>query len=398
MSSVLVIDTLGLAGSLVWSVWLVRRDRFCGCFAWVAIYYAFLILVFHLGGVFVHEEGFTGRIYEIDERTFVNVSLYAVGFNALFLAVLSVRAQPFELAQRFTGIDAALLTNVYFGVFMLGAMLFFFESGSFSYADYVSFRGVAYGWVLLIVGTSCLVTAYLRRSYGYIAAVLLIYAYFCVRTGVRSFLLMPLMPLAILSLANSERNLGKKLALYGGVLLAAALVLLLLRSSGELALPELFLVHGLHVVFYTYSATDQHTVAPLIGFAIGFVNFFAKVDLEGFDPAIRFAQDFFGFTTPDGFYHMPFTWYADSFAAHGYAGVVYGAVWALLIRALKWLVSRDPLTLSAFLPQACWIAFFVIRGAAVNATNSISSALWLSLALYGFLKIASADAMQRARL
>lgn len=397
MSNAVFIDAISLVCSLMWSIWLVRRDRFCGFFALVALYYSFLILVFHLGGVFIHQEGFTGKVYEIDERTFVQVSVYAAVFNALFLTVLSVGVQPFELARRFTGVDPGLLTSVYFSVFMIGAVVYFFESSSFDYADYVSFRGVAYGWVLLIVGTSCLVTAYLRRNYMCIAAVMVVYAYFCLKTGVRSFLLMPLMPLVILSLSNSDRNLGKKLAVYGGALLAAALALLFLRSSGELALPEIFLVHGLHVVFYTYGGTDQHTVSPLIGFGIGFVNFFAKVDLDGYDPAIGFAQDFFGFTTPDGFYHMPFTWYADSFAADGYAGVVYGAVWAVLIRMLKWLVSRDPLALSAFLPQACWVAFFVIRGAAVNATNSITTALWLSIALYGFLKAASASAMQRVR-
>ncbi|MEX3937103.1 hypothetical protein AB4Y32_36090 [Paraburkholderia phymatum] len=363
----------------------------------MASYYAFLVLVFHLGGVFIHQEGFTGKIYEIDERTFVQVSLYAATFNALFLVVLSVGARPFELAQRLTDIDMGLVTNVYFGLFVIGAVLYFFESSSFDYAGYVSFRGVAYGWVLLIVGTSSLVTAYLRRSYLYLATVLLVYAYFCFKTGVRSFLQMPLLPLAILSLANSDRDLGKKLALYGGVLLTAAFALLFLRSSGELALPEIFLVHGLHVVFYSYSGNDQHTVSPLIGFAIGFVNFFAKIDLDSLDPAIRFAQDFFGFTTPDGFYHMPFTWYADSFAAHGYMGVAYGAVWAVLIRGLKWLVLRDPLTLAAFLPQVCWVCFFVIRGAAVNATNSITTAIWLSIAVYGFLRIASVGAMQRAR-
>lgn len=395
MSDAVFIDALNLACSLVWSAWLVRRDRFCGFFALIAIYYSFLILVFHLGGVFLHQEGFTGKIYEIDERTFVQVSLYAAVFNCLFLAVLSVGVQPFQLARRYTGVDLGLLTSVYFGVFIVGAIVYFFESSSFDYADYVSFRGVAYGWVLLIVGTSCLVTAYLRRNFLCVATVMAVYAYFGLKTGVRSFLLMPAMPLAILALSNSDRNLGKKLAVYGGTLLAAALALLLLRSSAELALPEMFLVHGLHVVFYTYSSTDRHTVSPLIGFAIGFVNFFAKADLSGYDPAIRFAQDFFGFSTPDGFYHMPFTWYADSFAANGYAGVVYGAVWGLAIRMLKWLVSRDPLTLGAFLPQACWIAFFVIRGAAVNATNSITSALWLSVALYVLLKTASIGATHR---
>lgn len=397
MSGAVLVDAISLACTLAWSVWLFKRDRFCGFFALVACYYAFLILTFHLGGVFIHQEGFTGKIYQIDERTFVQVSLYAAAFNVLFLAVLSVRARPFAMARSGTAIDSSLLTNLYFGVFMLGAVVYFFESSSFDYAGYVSFRGVAYGWVLLIVGTSCLVTAYMRRNYVYVVTVLLIYGYFCVKTGVRSFLLMPLMPLAILALANSERNLGKKLTVYGGGLLAAALALLLLRSSGELALPEIFLVHGLHVVFYSYAGNGQHTVSPLVGFAMGFVNFFVKADLESYDPAIRFAQDFFGFTTPDGFYHMPFTWYADSFAAQGEMGVLYGAVWALVIRGLKWLVSRDPLTLTAFLPQACWVAFFVIRGAAANSTNSITTALWLSIALYGFLKIASAGAMQRAR-
>lgn len=397
LSTVTIVDVVSFALSLVWSIWLMRRDRFCGFFAMVAVYYTFLILVFHLSGVFIHQEGFTGKIYEIDSRTFIQVSLYTAAFNALFLTVLSIRVRPFVLERLYTGISPGLLRNVYFVVFMVGAVLYYFESGSIDYAGYVSFRGIAYGWVFMIVGTSCLIPAYLMRSYIYVAAVLLVYTYFSLKTGVRSFLLMPLMPLVLLSLSNSNRNLTKKALLYGGTMLAVALALLLLRSADELALPELFLIHGLHVVFYTYSAGDRATASPLVGFVTGAFNYFLKVDPDSFDPAIRFAQDFFGFVTPDGFYHMPFTWYADSFAAHGNFGIIYGAVWALLIRGLKWTVSRDPLTLSAFLPQSCWLAFFVIRGASANASNSITAAIWLSIAFFFFLKTASIGALQRTR-
>ncbi|WP_427183800.1 hypothetical protein ACL598_19260 [Bordetella bronchialis] len=394
MNGIVLLDAANLAAIVAWSVWLMRRDRFCGFFALVASYYTFLIFVFHLGGAYIHREGYTGKAYEIDDAVFLSATAYAAAFNALFMAVLTFRVKPFALARLTTGIDARLLTNVYFAVFFLGAMLYYSESGSFNYADYVSFRGIAYGWVFLIVGTSFLVLAYLLRLHGYIVVGLLVYAYFGLKTGVRSFLLMPLLPLAILSLAKSDRNLGRKTILYGGALLAVALALLLLRPAENAALPEMLLIHGLHVIFYTYADGGQHTSSPLLGFMVGFVNFFAKVDLDQYDPAIRFAQDYFGFTTPDGFYHMPFTWYADSFAAAGYGGVVYAAVWGLAIRGLKWLVSRDPLALAAFLPQACWICFFVIRGAAANATNSITTAIWLSIALYLFLKVAALRARQ----
>jgi hypothetical protein len=386
MNGIVLLDALNLAGMLAWSARLMRRDRFCGFFALIATYYTFLILAFHLGGVYMHLEGYTGKMYRIGDDVFMRVGMYATGFNLLFMAVLSWRARPFELARLSAGIDADLLTAIYAAVFMVGAVLYYVESAGFSYADYVSFRGVAYGWVLLITGTSTLILAYLRRTYVPILAGLLVYAYFGLKTDVRSFLLMPLIPLAILSLANSDRNLGRKTVMYGGVLLAIALALVMLRPVEELALPEMFLIQGLHVVFSTYGDGVQHTASPLPGFALGFVNFFAKMDLDAYDPAIRFAQDYYGFATPDGFYHMPFTWYADSFASAGYGGVLYAVIWALVIRGFKWLVSRDPLALAAFLPQACWICFFVIRGAAANASNSITAAIWLSLALYVFLK------------
>ncbi|WP_156967036.1 hypothetical protein [Paraburkholderia ferrariae] len=390
LSNASIVDFVSVTVALAWSGWLVRRDRFSGFFALIATYYTFLILVFHLGGTFMHQEGFTGKIYQIDETTFLHVSLYAATFNLIFFTMLSIGSTPFELRRQDIGMDAGLIRNLYFGVFVLGAVVYFFESGSIDYAGYVSYRGVAYGWVLMIVGTSTLVMAYLMRSYAFMAVVMLIYTYFCLKTGVRSFLLMPMMPLVLLLLANSDRNLGKKLAIYGSAMLAVALALLLLRPASETALPEMFLTHGLHVVFYKYTgASDLSTATPIAGFLTGAFNYFLKIDPDSFDPAIQFAQDFYGFITPDGFYHMPFTWYADSFAAHGYAGVIYGAIWALLIRALKWLTSRDPLTLAAFLPQACWIAFFVIRGAAANATNSVTTPMWLSVALFVFLRLAS---------
>ncbi|TAM48851.1 MAG: hypothetical protein EPN57_26895 [Paraburkholderia sp.] len=392
-----VVDAISISLTLAWSIWLIRRDRFCGFFGLVVTYYTLLIFVFHLGGVFYHQEGFTGKIYEIDEQTFMEVSLYAALFNLNFLSVLSICNTPFVLNRQHIGIDPTLIRNLYFVVFILGAVVYFFEAGTIDYATYVSYRGVAYGWVFMIIGTSTLVMAYLLRSYVFMGIVLLIYTYFCLKTGVRSFLLMPLMPLVLLLLANSDHNLGKKLAVYGGGLLAAALALLLLRSADEIALPEMFLIHGLHVVFYKYTGMDQTTSSPLVGFGTGALNYFLKVDPDSFDPAIHFAQDFFGFITPDGFYHMPFTWYADSFAAHRYLGVLYGGIWALIVRILKWIVSRDPLTLTAFLPQTCWVAFFIIRGAAANATNSITTPLWLSIAIFFFVKLASLGHMRRAR-
>lgn len=345
--------------------------------------------------------GFVGETVQADSTTITKALLYLLLFNLLFYFTDAFCTRFYVNGIRpalnwlfvIDGSKSRFLLCLLGGCLLIGGASYIWQMRMGSYRDYV--EGDA-SWAVVFFWASApiiVISAMLRRKWIAIICCLP-FLYVSVHLGVRSFLLLSLLPFILVSLFGLGVHKGLRLWKMSTYLLFASLSLVVASyyisqyGKGGFTFPDSGMPVAYVQTMYMVDKTESHTgFSSLQLYGWNYINPFAR--LAGFHrPEIKDTPQIIASLldgVPDGwnvYYHYPALIWADSYISFGFIGLLLAVFWGVILNIWEAIMARSPVLLSLLLPYYCWHAYMLVRGAIAGSTVPVSYSLYISLIAY----------------
>lgn len=352
-----------------------------------------------------HYRGFTGDYLVIKESEIFRTVVYSFLFNLTYLIFELIFSALFRSRSNMTSLatptDSSLLLKlqvVFGGLLILGAVQYGITTVGHGYQEYVHYKGSSWGMVFLWAGAPFITFSALRKQYFIAALGSLPYLAFMLQMNIRSFALLSVIPLAILTVLQALHSgraglVGKLrifivLGAFGSVALLMSAVVMVNKSGGQhqvSVFPDAGMPFGASIMMVAADKMGVRTEWDALAlYGTNILNPFRKLVAidppQIIDPPVVMAQLFDGVPkTSEVYYHYPALWYSDAYLAFGNFGIFLAILWAFITVGWEKIMNRNAFLLCISLPFYSWHAYMLVRGAIAGASVPFLYAAWIAM-------------------
>ncbi len=388
---------------IIRTLWAVKKRRLIAV-GWLLItYHSFFLLFLVMEGPFVRYKGFTGDFISITGSTINEVCIFAMLFNLVFALseaiVFALFKPPRPLVWTLPKGDSAVTQMILvYGVFLIvGASQYGLKMYGLGYRDYVEYAGSNWSVVFFWAGAPVVTLLMLQKRYMWALVAVVPFLVMAFYLHIRSFLLLSLIPAAIILMAQQfgkespARAIRKfTLALLTIVALSVTSGVIMQQKTGKADLPDSGLVYGMSIVFDAETRHPQwFGFNSLVKYGLNLINPFVKVATalgwaskppDIIDTPVYMANQVDGVPLNSGVYfHYPTLWYSDAYVSFAWYGLWLAVLWGAVMSLFESIVMRSTLHLALLLPFFSWHTYTLIRGAIAGATVPFAYSFYLVL-------------------
>jgi hypothetical protein len=360
-------------------------------------YFAVFFIPVSLEKEMIVYRGFFAEIVRIGESTIDKTILYVFVFNIIFaisevlfgrLLGGSNRGIQWSLDKKNFGLN--LIICVLLLYWTIGTAWYLWETRNIGYRDYVE----GSSWACVIFwASSPLISIFAMQKRYFLALILCTpFLFIAVHLYVRSFALLSIVPLCIVSF-NQIIDGRTKILIWWKILAAGAILVSLVALSivvsqyktGEFAFPDSGMPYGVVQSIGLVDRLKESTgFNSLILYGWNYINPFMKLfriskpDIA--DTPVIIARLLEGVPIKWPIYfHYPALLWTDAYISFQWNGLLLAVFWAFVLSCWEWVILKFGIMPAILLPYLSWHNYMLVRGAVAVASVPLAYSGYLSI-------------------
>ncbi|MDA8091376.1 MAG: hypothetical protein M0Z61_14305 [Nitrospiraceae bacterium] len=390
----------------------MRNRRLITACWFVISYLSFFAIFLAMGGPFKQYRGFTGDYVYIKDDTIFICIVYMLVFNMAFAAAESLTWRVFSPQKINTfawslpkGDSISEISRVIFGLILTASVVLYgIKMHGLGYRGYVEYQESDWSVVFFWASSPFITFSAMRKKYLQAFLGTIPFLYFAFTLHIRSFALASIIPVALIvffqTFTGPNAKVRRKSIIVGAAFLSVLIVIssvIMYLKTGRADLPDSGLPYGMAITFQKTIELNKYTGwnslhLYLINILKPVYKLFYKLfgidlpDIVDTPTYIAWLVDGVPLTSKI-FFHYPTTWYSDAFVSFGYAGILLGLLWGVVLSLMELVMSRSAHFFGLFLPYYAWHAYMLCRGATAIAAVPISYPFYISAAIFFFASL-----------